>query len=173
MDLFKMTGILAYISHDVNPKEFVAIIALIATDWIIMSPQIAERFAKEITSSSRTKGTVGSSVTLTQREWIVLNSIADGLMNKGIADRLGISENTAKVHVRNIMEKLHAHTRQEAVSLVRRDRAIESIGHEEIWTQFNHGCSFDQNCINMSSGKSSEDNADDSSDDSNVDKSSS
>ena len=44
--------------------------------------------------------------TLTQRELEILRMVAEGLRNKSIADRLGISEGTVKVHLHNIYEKL-------------------------------------------------------------------
>jgi two-component system NarL family response regulator len=55
---------------------------------------------------------------LSKREQVALSLVAQGLTNKEIATTLVISENTVKVHLRNIMEKLHAHTRQQAVSMV-------------------------------------------------------
>jgi len=45
-----------------------------------------------------------------------LQSIAEGLSNKGIAQRLSISENTVKYHVRNILQKLKVHNRTEAIA---------------------------------------------------------
>lgn len=54
---------------------------------------------------------------LTPREQEVLGLISEGLSNKGIASRLGISENTAKFHVNAILNKLGAETRTEAVVL--------------------------------------------------------
>ncbi|HEX6765781.1 MAG TPA: response regulator transcription factor [Polyangiaceae bacterium] len=53
---------------------------------------------------------------LTRREREVLDLVADGLSNKLIADRLGISEHTAKFHLRSIMDKLGADTRTDAVA---------------------------------------------------------
>jgi DNA-binding NarL/FixJ family response regulator len=52
---------------------------------------------------------------LTPREMDVLEMLAEGLSNKLIADRLGISEHTAKFHVNSILAKLSAGTRTEAV----------------------------------------------------------
>jgi len=52
---------------------------------------------------------------LTARELEVLQLLAQGLSNKLIADRLGMSEHTAKFHVNAIMGKLSAQTRTEAV----------------------------------------------------------
>ena len=52
---------------------------------------------------------------LTPREMDVLEMLAEGLSNKLIADRLGISEHTAKFHVNSILAKVNAGTRTEAV----------------------------------------------------------
>jgi DNA-binding NarL/FixJ family response regulator len=50
---------------------------------------------------------------LTEREVEVLGLVTAGLRNKEIASQLGVSENTAKFHLRNILEKLHASSRTE------------------------------------------------------------
>jgi len=52
---------------------------------------------------------------LTAREHQVLQLLAEGLSNKAIAQRLQISEHTAKFHVAAILAKLEAHSRTEAV----------------------------------------------------------
>ena len=52
---------------------------------------------------------------LTQREIEVLELLAEGLPNKAIADRLGISDQTVKFHVASIMGKLGASNRVETV----------------------------------------------------------
>ena len=57
---------------------------------------------------------------LSEREMEVLNSIAAGCSNKMIADRLRISENTVKGHVKEIVAKLGATDRANAVFLAMR-----------------------------------------------------
>jgi len=52
---------------------------------------------------------------LTQRELEVLELLAEGLPNKGIADRLRISDQTVKFHIASIMGKLGASNRVETV----------------------------------------------------------
>lgn len=57
---------------------------------------------------------------LTAREIEVLELIAQGLRNREVGKALGITEETIKVHVRNIMEKLSAQDRTEAVTMALR-----------------------------------------------------
>ena len=54
---------------------------------------------------------------LTKREIDVLRAVADGNRNRDIAEKLFISEETVKVHIKHIMEKLHASDRTDAVSI--------------------------------------------------------
>jgi len=60
------------------------------------------------------------SATLTSREIEVLRELANGASNQEIAKRLVISENTVKNHVRNVLVKLHFHSRHEAADYARR-----------------------------------------------------
>ena len=59
---------------------------------------------------------VGVGSVLTPRESEVLQLLAEGLPNKAIAERLGISDHTAKFHVNAILGKLGASTRTEALA---------------------------------------------------------
>ena len=57
---------------------------------------------------------------MTQREVEILHAITEGLTNKEIASKFSIAENTVKIHLRNILEKLHLKNRiQAAVYAVR------------------------------------------------------
>ena len=57
---------------------------------------------------------------LTARELEVLDLIAQGLSNREVGKVLGVTEETTKVHVRNIMDKLHVQDRTEAVTVALR-----------------------------------------------------
>ena len=61
---------------------------------------------------------------LTPREVEVLGMLAEGLANKNIAARLGISEHTVKTHVASILTKLDAFSRAEAVAIGARQGLI-------------------------------------------------
>jgi two-component system NarL family response regulator len=62
---------------------------------------------------------------LTEREMEVLGLVAQGMNNRDIAKELFISENTVKNHIRNILEKLHLHSRMEAVVYAVREKLLE------------------------------------------------
>ena len=81
--------------------------------------------AEKMLFSFRTRGTSRESPgtasgSLSEREAEVLELIASGSRDKEIAERLVITEGTVKKHVQNILRKLHARNRAEAVARVRR-----------------------------------------------------
>ncbi len=61
---------------------------------------------------------------LTEREAQVLDLVTQGLRNKEIADRLGISQNTVKYHLGNILSKLHAQSRAELTARAIREGLV-------------------------------------------------
>ena len=63
---------------------------------------------------------------LTHREREVLRCVADGDMDREIADRLSISLSTVKTHVRNILAKLHATSRHQAALVAIREGLIRA-----------------------------------------------
>ncbi len=62
---------------------------------------------------------------LTEREMDVLRLVVAGMRNKEIAADLGISENTAKFHLRNILDTLHAQNRAEVVARAMREGLVD------------------------------------------------
>ncbi len=76
-----------------------------------MAPEALQALIRTRTETAR----VGHD--LTERERAVLALMVKGLNNGEIADRLVISRSTVKVHVSNILAKLGASTRTEAVAL--------------------------------------------------------
>jgi DNA-binding NarL/FixJ family response regulator len=62
---------------------------------------------------------------LTDRELEILGLLADGLSNKAISERLSLSENTIKYHLKNILNKLNVHNRTEAVMYALRINLIQ------------------------------------------------
>ena len=89
-----------------------------------ISGATARRILDEFARLSPTRSETGTPLTL--REVEVLRELANGASNQEIAKRLVISENTVKNHVRNILLKLHFHSRREAADYARRHGFISS-----------------------------------------------
>ena len=100
---------------EVGPEIGAALAAvkrgLTVIDTALSGSLVATPSATRADSQARPKG-AGE---LTERERQVVSLMAEGLSNKLIADRLGISDHTAKFHVNGVMAKLGAGTRTEAV----------------------------------------------------------
>ncbi len=114
-------GARAYICKDISAENLIKNITLVADGEVIVSPPMASRLLAEINFLEEHKGVAkaGGVSFLSKRQQAVLPLVAQGLTNGEIATRLFISEHTVKVHLRNIMGKFHAHTRQQAVALAR------------------------------------------------------
>jgi DNA-binding NarL/FixJ family response regulator len=69
-------------------------------------------------------GTRAPSQRLTERELEVLRLVTAGQRNREIAAQLGISENTVKFHLKNIVEKLHAQNRAELAARAVREGLV-------------------------------------------------
>jgi len=92
-----------------------------------ISPSMASKLLTEFAAISKgtDERTTMPAPRLTDREMEVLRLVAQGLNNRDIAKQLFISENTVKNHIRNILEKLHLHSRMEAVVYAVREKMIE------------------------------------------------
>jgi len=114
-------GARAYISKGTSLENLIKAITLVAEGEVIISPPMATRLLTQFSYLKESKEIVKSAddIILSKREQAVLPLVAQGFTNREIAATLYISEHTVKVHLRNIMEKLHAHTRQQAVVLAR------------------------------------------------------
>ena len=80
-----------------------------------MSAEIARRVVEAFHKPRQPSGTTSAEiVNLTKRETEILELLTKGLANKEIADRLGLSTETVRVHLKRIYDKLHVHSRTEA-----------------------------------------------------------
>jgi DNA-binding NarL/FixJ family response regulator len=91
-----------------------AALAAARTGLTVMDAQLAESLVPAQQPRAASPQTKGRGE-LTERERQVVQLLSEGLSNKLIADRLGISDHTAKFHVNGVMMKLGASTRTEAV----------------------------------------------------------
>jgi two-component system, NarL family, nitrate/nitrite response regulator NarL len=112
---FMKAGARAFLAKNISGGDLIKSIELISSGRIIISPLFAEKFLEDISSSTDEKYS-GESVlpsVLSEREMEIALLIAKGDTNKEIAEKLFITENTAKVHVKNILHKLELKNRQQ------------------------------------------------------------
>ena len=106
-------GVRAVLRPDASAAEILAAIQAAAAGMAAIDPADLE----SLIAGTSPQPTAVPATALTGRELEVLRMLADGAANKHIAWKLGISEHTVKFHVAQILAKLNAGTRTEAVTL--------------------------------------------------------
>jgi DNA-binding NarL/FixJ family response regulator len=110
-DLFEAlrSGAQGYLLKSLEPADWLAYLrGLVSGDWT-MPREMAARILAELTVSPRPPAPI--QVGLTDRQAEVLRLVARALTNREIADRLGLSEQTVKNHLKHILQKLHLKNR--------------------------------------------------------------
>jgi DNA-binding NarL/FixJ family response regulator len=107
-------GARGYLLKSMPPRELLEGIRQVHAGKKRIPAEIAARLAEHLSDEA-----------LTAREIEVLRQVAGGNRNRDIAERLFISEETVKVHVKHIMDKLGANDRTEAVSIAIRRGIIQ------------------------------------------------
>lgn len=107
-------GARGYLLKSTPPADLVETIRQVHAGRKGIPPNVAARIAEHLGEE-----------TLTGRELDVLRLVAGGNRNRDIAERLFISEETVKVHVKHIMEKLGASDRTQAVAIALRRGIIQ------------------------------------------------
>jgi DNA-binding NarL/FixJ family response regulator len=106
----------ALLTREASREEIRSAILAASNGMVLLDPEIA----KGLLAGNRPSGadpTLETVEELTPREIEVLRMMAEGLGNKEIAARLGISDHTVKFHISSILAKTGASTRTEAVTL--------------------------------------------------------
>jgi two-component system nitrate/nitrite response regulator NarL len=117
-------GVLGYVTRDFSVDNLGATIESVARNEMVCDPWIATLLVRRVRELATDRAE--PSHRLTAREAGILQLIAEGLSNPEIASRLHIELTTVKNHVHNILEKLGAKTRAEAVALVGLHRAVSA-----------------------------------------------
>ena len=99
-------GARGYVLKNMPPSQLLDVIRQVHAGKKRIPPEIASQLAEHMSDES-----------LTEREVEVLRQVAEGNRNRDIAKHLFISEETVKVHIKHIMEKLGATDRTQAVAI--------------------------------------------------------
>src|ERR1700722_11621827 len=110
------SGVRAILSRESEPDDVLSAIYAAYDGLVLLSATTAETLAA-VYGDQSLESEDELSEEITSRETDVLRMLAEGLVNKDIAARLGISEHTVKFHISSILDKLGASTRTEAVTL--------------------------------------------------------
>lgn len=121
-------GASGYLLKHTSLQEIKESIEVVINGGSVMSPQIARKvigyFAKQPNSSSEItkqqhvgeKQNTNQESDLTMREQEIVIGLVDGLSYKMIADRMAISLDTVRAHIRNIYKKLHVNSKAEVIA---------------------------------------------------------
>ena len=118
-------GAIGYLMKNADADELVSAIHAAAAGQVRLSPEASKRLVREVRSPQ-------SPETLTQRETEVLRLLAEGNSNKQIARALGVTEQTVKTHVHNLLSKLGMLSRTQAALYAARLGLIpmEQVGRQ-------------------------------------------
>lgn len=124
-DLFDAikAGARGYLLKDLSTADFRSMLESVGRGDAAITPATARRILAEYVGSEERRT---SPDRLTDRELQVLRLITLGLRDKEIAGELGIRESTAKFHLKNILEKLHAESRTEAAIRALREGLVDA-----------------------------------------------
>ncbi len=130
-DLFEAikAGAQGYLLKNLEASQLRSMLEAVERGEAAITRATAGRIIDEFVRRERAGGVDASRRTsdpdrLTERELDVLGHVTRGLRNKEIAAHLGISENTVKYHLRNILEKLHAGSRAELAARAVREGLV-------------------------------------------------
>jgi len=125
----------AYLNRDVNANELAQIIRRCArgehpvNESLVDRPKVAEQILRQFHELSSEREAAAFISPLTPRETEILGYMAQGYLNKQIANALDVSEQTIKNHVTSILRKLNANARTHAV-VVAIKKGLVSITRE-------------------------------------------
>jgi DNA-binding NarL/FixJ family response regulator len=131
-DLFTAikAGVKGYLIKDVKIDELLKAIVQVSRGGAVISPSMATKLLDEFSTTVTPRPMTPErpeKQSLSEREREVLQLVAVGSTNRDIAEKLCISENTVKVHLHNIMEKLHLRNRQHAAAYAIREGLVTNI----------------------------------------------
>jgi len=120
-------GASGYLLKEIPIEEVADAIRSVWAGQSRISPSMASKLLNEFAAMTKVSADRPQipAPRLTDREMEVLKLVAKGKNNRDIAKDLYISENTVKNHIRNILEKLHLHSRMEAVVYAVREKLLE------------------------------------------------
>jgi DNA-binding NarL/FixJ family response regulator len=127
------SGAQGYVYKNLDSAEFFRLLDGVAQGEPALTPGLARKLLGEFARpvAEHAAATSGDApIALTEREREVLDLLVQGVTsNRELAERLVVSENTVKYHLRNILDKLHVQNRAQVVAFAVRHGMVDPSGH--------------------------------------------
>jgi DNA-binding NarL/FixJ family response regulator len=127
-DLFEAikSGAQGYLLKNLEADEFFQALASVMAGEPVLTPRLARRLLQELAQRPAAQEQAAA---LTDREREILELLVQGITsNRELAERLFISENTVKYHLKNIMAKLHLENRAQVIAYALRTGLVKPPG---------------------------------------------
>lgn len=118
-------GAQGYLLKNLEAEEFFSLLERARAGEPALTPAFARKLLQEFAKPASSHADASGPDALTDREREVLELMVQGITaNRKLAKRLGLSENTVKFHVRNILDKLRLNSRAQAVGYALRHNIV-------------------------------------------------
>jgi len=118
-------GASGFLSKDVSPERLCAAVRDAVAGDVLLSPDVTRRLVEHFTTQPPPMNVTPQPLRgLSEREVEILRLVAEGLSNAEIARRLFVAESTIKTHVSNILTKIDARDRVQAVVIAYRTKLV-------------------------------------------------
>jgi len=121
-------GATGYLLKDMRIGDLVESIDLIGKGEVVVPPSLAGKLVRKVTLKTKEAEVKEG---LSEREIEILKLLVRGNINKEIAEALFITENTVKVHMKNILGKLQLRNRQQAAAYAVKQGLVTEIRDTE------------------------------------------
>lgn len=115
-------GASGYLTMEADMSEVVSAIRATAAGNVVLSGRQLEVLVRQLARRSETVDRCAG--LLTERERDVLLRLVQGKSTKAISEELGVSQNTARTHIQNVLTKLNVHSRLEAAARAVREQLV-------------------------------------------------
>ena len=120
-------GAHGYLLKKVEPKKLFEMLRGVVRGEAPISRSTAAKILKEFAEQARREAREAPEEQLSPKEREVLVLLTEGLTNKEIGNKLGITENTVKNHLKNILDKLHVENRVQAATFALQKKLSEKV----------------------------------------------
>jgi DNA-binding NarL/FixJ family response regulator len=125
-----VSGATGYLHKETKVDDFIESIDIIGKGGVVISPPVGENLGNKLNFTDENEKREQNG--LSERELEIVRLLATGETNKSIARNLYIAENTVKVHIKNILQKLQLRNRQQLAAYAAKEGLVTDLKNPEI-----------------------------------------